>query len=402
MTKKNARFSVAMVLGLLLACSSLSLIPTQVFAQSLWISQQDLRQLPQSGKAYEDMRDHADSNSWPDPGLTDNDAGHRHSGIYTLAGYYMWVITGEQQYLTKVTDQLRGIMALISNGQAVSGHRDWESHHTGRKLAPHVIAADGIKGQDPDFDRDFESFLKTLATFQHPKGGSPRTLMQCAEVRPNNIGTMCRLALVSIHAYLQDGTVDITRLINIQKGFLGDRGAYDNFAFGNLDWQCNPNQPVAINPPGCTIQVGGETLDVGGGQPEELRRGSFEFPLPRVGYHWTNLQGVVPLTQLLHGLGHPAWEWSNQAVKRALDFVHRPIFSPCDSSGCSPFPASGDDKYVPFIANCAIGTNYTTEVPAGTGRTLAWTDWTHGPNSPVCGATQNTTTPMPPENLSIQ
>ena len=159
----------------------------------------------------------------------------------------------------------------------VSGHRDWESHHTGRKLAPHVIAADGIKGQDPDFDRDFRSFLETLSAFQHPQGGSPRTLMQCAEDRPNNIGTMCRLALVSIHAYLQDETVDTDRLINIQKGFLGDRSAYDNFDFGNLDWQCNPNQPVAINSPGCTIRVGGETLEVGGGTSRRITLGEFRI-----------------------------------------------------------------------------------------------------------------------------
>ncbi|MCZ6667764.1 MAG: hypothetical protein O6932_03765 [Gammaproteobacteria bacterium] len=402
MIKKNVLLFVAMVLGPLLACSFLSLIPTHVFAQAIWISQQDLNQLPQSGAAYEDMRDHADG-SWVDPGLTDQDE-RRDSGIHTLAGYYMWVLTGERQYLTKVTDQLRGIIGLIVDGEAVSGHTDWESHHTGRKLTAHVIAADGIRGQDTAFDSDFADFLIVLSTFQHPSGGggSPSRLQDCSEDRPNNIGNMCRLAMVAIHAYLQDNTIDMDRLINVHKGYLGDLSAYNSFKYGNLEWQCDPDNPVGINPAGCTIQVSGETLDVGGGQTEELRRGAFEFPLPPVNYHWTNLQGVVPMTQILHNLGYTAWEWSDQAVKRALDFNHRPIFSPCSGSVCSTNPAVGDDKYVPFIANCAIGTTYPTQVPSGKGRTLAWTDWTHGPNSPVCGVTQNHTTPMPPENLSIE
>jgi hypothetical protein len=71
--------------------------------------------------------------------------------------------------------------------------------------------------------------------------------------------------------------------------------------------------------------------------------------------------------ELLYRAGYTAaYGWSDSALKRAVTWLYT-----VDS-----FPASGDNKWVPWLANFAYGTSFATSAKTR-GKSMAWTDWTH-------------------------
>ena len=93
---------------------------------------------------------------------------------------------------------------------------------------------------------------------------------------------------------------------------------------------------------------------------------------------WGALGSALVEAELLKHAGYTdVYQWSDSALKRALDWLHT----------IDQFPAQADDGYAPWIANAAYGTSYPA--PARTnGKAIGWTSWTHAKS----GTTTTTTT----------
>jgi hypothetical protein len=77
------------------------------------------------------------------------------------------------------------------------------------------------------------------------------------------------------------------------------------------------------------------------------------------------LQGLFVSAELLYRTGRYGnpYDWSNQALKRAMNFMQR-----------SGWGISNVAAYVPWLANKRYGASYP-EKANGTGRIMAWGNW---------------------------
>ncbi len=157
-------------------------------------------------------------------------------------------------------------------------------------------------------------------------------------------------------------TTELARVATVFRGWLGDRSAYSGFKYGDLAWQCDPAQPVGINPTGCSRD--GIALD--GALPEELRRGgALMWPPTPTDYAWEGLQGALLQAEILARHGYDAWSWSDRASLRAARLLY-------DRAG---WPAVGDDQWQPWLLDARYGTSYRGPAPARTGKNFGYTDW---------------------------
>ena len=119
--------------------------------------------------------------------------------------------------------------------------------------------------------------------------------------------------------YLGDAA-ELARTALVFRGWVGDRTAYDGFSYRNdLSWQADPRQPVAINPRGAVKD--GRSID--GSMPEEMRRGcALQWPPCPTNYPWEGLQGALVQAMILSRQGYDVWAWQDQALLRAVQFLH--------------------------------------------------------------------------------
>jgi hypothetical protein len=179
---------------------------------------------------------------------------------------------------------------------------------------------------------------------------------------------MAGASRIAAGLYLGD-TVDVARAATVLRGYLGDRGAYAGFKFGELSWQADPLAPVGVNPPGATRSG----LDIGGALPDDMRRGcAFTVAPCHTGYAWEALQGVLVQAELLSRHGYPAFAWGDSAVLRAALFLRRLDMLYGD------WWAVGDDTWQAWLLNHAYGTALPATTPARHGKVLGWTDWVYG------------------------
>jgi len=229
-----------------------------------------------------------------------------------------------------------------------------------------VIAADLIDlgGYDGALDDRFRAWLSAVRT-ESLDGG---TLIETHERRPNNWGTMSGASRAAADAYLGDAA-DLDRAATVFRGYLGDRGAYAGFAFGDTSWQADPSQPVGVVPTGA-VKAG---LLIDGALSDDMRRGcAFAIPPCATDYAWEGLQGVVVQAEILARRGYDAFGWQDSAVLRAVEFLDRidGLFG--------GWWAASDDAWQPWVINSAYGTRFRVVSPAGAGKIMGWTDWVFG------------------------
>lgn len=312
--------------------------------QGVWTSASELAGLPTSGAAWNGLLADADQAvGIPNVANQDDDA-----DVIVLAKALVFARTGDASLRQEVVD---GCMAAI--GSEAGGR----TLALGRNLIGYVVAADlvGLSAQD---DAAFRAWLEHCrsATFDG------RTLTATHEERPNNWGTHAGASRAAVAAYLGD-TLELDRCAQVFRGWLGERGAYAGFEWGELDWQADPAQPVGINPRGALRD--GHSLD--GVLPDDQRRaGTFTWPPPKENYVWEALQGALAQAVILSRYGYDAWEWSDQALLRAVTWLH---------VQCA-FPANGDDTWQPHIVNFFYAADFPAPVPSSPGKNLGWTDWT--------------------------
>jgi hypothetical protein len=325
--------------------------------RGIWISPDELARLPTRGPAWEALRGYAD---WPHPppALAENNSP---ANTATLARALVYARTGATAYRDMVMDALRAIVdAGTYSGDALA---------LGRNLAAYVISADlvGLPRDMSLFRLQWRAKLRELRST--PTTGAAANLVDSHERRPNNWGTMAGASRIAIALYLDD-RVDLDRAATVFRGYLGERGAYSGFVFGgpfqsrDHSWEADESAPVGINPRGAT-KAG---LSIDGVLPDDQRRGGpITGGITRENYVWEALQGAVVQGTLLHRAGYPAWSWGDQALLRALTWLH----------DVADFPAVGDDRLIPWLANHYLGTTFPAEAPTSPGKVMAFTCWTH-------------------------
>ncbi len=310
-----------------------------------WISLDEIRSLPMSGPAWENVKKNADSNIGT-PNLSNQDDP---TNVAVLAKALVYARTGEERYRTEVINACMAAMNTENGGRTLA---------LARELIAYVIAAD-LVGLPPDKDTEFQAWLRTTLS----KNLSGRTLRSTHEDRPNNWGTHSGASRMAVAIYLGDDQ-ELDAAARVFKGYLGDRDSYASFDYGELSWQVNASLPVGINPKGAVKN--GHSVD--GVLPDDQRRGgSFSWPPPKENYVYEALQGALAQAIILHRAGYDVWNWEDKALLRAFNFLHDVV----------DFPATGDDTWEAHIVNYYYGEDFPARVPAQSGKNVGYTDWTH-------------------------
>jgi hypothetical protein len=314
----------------------------------VWITPQEIAALPASGPAWANVLAWAQQDSsQPNLGSQDDQ-----TDAVVMAKALIYVRTGQAAYRQQVVGAVGAAIGTEEGGTALA---------LGRNLTAYVVAAD-LVGLPPDLNHQFRQWL---AAVRH-KEFEGRSLVGTHEERPNNWGTHAGAARIAIARYLGD-RADLQRAATVFYGWLGNRNAYAGFNYGSdLSWQCNPSQPVPVNPPGCMIA--GQVAD-GILTDDQRRAGSFTWPPPQENYVWEALQGTAAQAWMLSRAGYPAFEWEQQALLRAVTWLHQQ----------AQFPAAGDDTGTPWLINAIYGQSFPANMPAKPGKNgLGFYDWLLG------------------------
>ncbi len=311
----------------------------------IWSSAAELAALPMSGEPWQALKDDADT-YWGIPNLSDQED---KANIYTMSKALVYARTGIESYRTEVIDACMQAIDSEDGGRALA---------LARNLAAFVIAAD-LVGLPPEEDAIFRDWLETVR-FEDLSGG---TLLSAHEDQPDNPGTHAGASHAAVAVYLND-QAELDHIAQVFKGWLGDRGSYADFAYGDLDWQSDPDRPIGINPIGAVIQG----YNVDGVLPDEQRKaGGFTWPPPKRGSVYESLQGALLQAIVLHRAGYDVWNWEDRALLRAFTWLH----------DVADYPAAGDDLWQPFIINYYYGTDFPTPSISRPGKNIARTCWTH-------------------------
>lgn len=321
----------------------------------IWIANATLADLPMSGPAWVNLKTTADENVGIVT-LSDQDAD---ANVNILAKALVYARTQDSRYRSDVRTGIEIItwQNTEDKGRVLA---------LGRELAAYVLAADliDLAHYDPALDTQFRTKLRELLS-KPLEGWSNelRSIREAHELRPNNWGTHAGASRLAVAIYLDD-KAEIERGALILRAYLGDLSAYNGFEYADdLSWHADASRPTGVNPKGATKE--GHSID--GALTEEMRRGApFQWPPVATNYPWEALQGVVVQAALLEKAGYPAWEWQDQAILRAVQFLY-----------ALGWPAQGDDEWIIPVINCVYGTNFPTATPAHPGKNMGWTSWTH-------------------------
>jgi len=317
--------------------------------RGIWVSARELAALPESGAAWEALREAAEQ-PVESPDLSDrNDI----DNVRVLARALVYARTGAERHREEVIAACAAIPGTEDRGTTLA---------LGRELIAYVVAADLVKLPEAA-DREFRDWLRSVTRKELRDG---RTLVSTHEDRPNNWGTHAGASRAAVAAYLGD-RAELERCARVFKGWLGDRSSYAGFRYGDdLSWQADPERPVGINPRGASKD--GRSID-GVLADDQRRGGAFGWPPAKENYVYEGLQGALAQAVILHRAGYDPWEWEDRALLRAFRWLHEE----------AAYPAEGDDGWQPHLVNHYYGSRFPAPVPGRPGKNVGWTDWTHPP-----------------------
>ena len=323
-------------------------------AAEVWTSPAELRRLPTEGAAWKALVATADDR----PGAADLADQNSVHDVRTLAAALVHARTGAAEYRRRAA---KGI------DDAIGTERGGRTLALGRNLVGYVVAADliDLRSFDAEADGRFREWLEEVRDERLDDG---RTLRETHAERPNNWGAMAGASRAAVAIYLGDDD-DLEQAANVFRGYLGDRAAYAGFEFGDdLSWQADADAPVGVNPAGTTR----DGIALGGALPDDMRRGCpLRTPPCRTGYAWEALQGLLVLAEILSRQGFDAWDWSDRALLRAVEYLYD-----LDRRYGGWAPA-GDDGWQLWLVNRAYGTDFEDDTPTRPGKNMGFTDWTH-------------------------
>lgn len=317
----------------------------------IWLSAAEAQMLPRSGEGWALVMEFADNSvANPNPG-NQND----NTDAAVIARALVHLATGSAQFRDEVISALEKVQTW--DPDANSGTNVLS---VCRNLAAYIVAADMVGYRT----EAFESWIRDVLSTTFTGGGGNHTVAEHHDLRPNNHGTHAGVSRLVAAIYLGE-TEEAEKAIAVFRGYLGDRAAYSGFKYGPLAWQVDATKPVGINPKGAKLVIGGAERDVDGVLPDDQRRQDehgyplISWPPGPEGYVWEALQGVVAMARIVERYGYTdVWSWSDSAILRAVQWLHKPHFAP---SGSEPFPAEGDDTGTPWIINDVYGTSFPTK-----------------------------------------
>ena len=323
-----------------MGCCALS--PRVATAQSMWLSRDEVAALSTHTPAWAQLRTAADADI-PKPDLSDQDES---TNVHVLAKALVFARTGETKYRDAVVGNCTEAMGTEEKGRTLA---------LGRKLAAYVIAADLVGFRD-------EKFLDWLRVVRQRNLGG-RSLITTHCDRPNNWGAHCGASRIAVAVFLNDRE-DLERAAAVFRGWLGNRASYSRFKFDrDLSWQVDPLNPVPLNPQGAMKD--GHSID--GSLPEDMRRGGpFAWPPRRTEYPWGALNGAVLQAELLTRQGYPAWQWEDDALLRAVRYLH--------GLGWQP---DAEHQWMLYLVNRRYQAKFPVPPKVAAGKNMAWTNWTH-------------------------
>jgi hypothetical protein len=307
--------------------------------------------------------------SWGSADLKNQD---NKQDVYALAGALVYARTGDATLRAKVRD------AIIAAKRTLDESSEWQERSSvlssGRQLGGYVIAADliNLRSFDPSADNEFRTWLSAIRTTNIGTHGRWKSITYTCENAAANWSTFACASRIAASLYLGD-TADVQRAASIIRAFLGERSYYPANAPGQngyfmhtadyqTSWACNESTWTAVNP---ACAKSGVNLD--GVLVEDVSRGGpCCTPVGAgISYSWEALQGLYVSAELLYrtgAYGNP-YQWSNQALKRSMDFMQR-----------SGWGITSVATYVPWMANRRYNTSYPL-VASSNGRIMAWGDW---------------------------
>ncbi len=325
----------------------------------IWISPEEIMNLPMSGAAWTRVQSAANS-SWGSANLGDNNSSH---DVNTLAGALVAVRTGNSAMRSKTIAGLQSAMnSPLTRALELS-----------RGLQTYVIAADIIGYRTPEFEAWVREMLNKNVS-PHTGGSqlcnSSGVALSCSGIggvvctalrSANNWGGHARASAIASALYLNDNTL-LNKLINAHKAFIG-MDVPNNLYCENTNWHADSNNKYGVNKTGSTISG----RDASGILPEDWRRGSeYKWPPTFSGYMWEGMQGYVVSAVMLQRSGDLAFSAGENAVVRSMNMLY---------SGIN-YPAGSDDTWIPWLVNYYANTNFPTGA-AVSGKNMGWTDWTH-------------------------
>jgi hypothetical protein len=337
----------------------------------IWISRPEVQRLPVGGPAWSSLSQRADQ-PLGDADIADQDTEH---DVTTFAAALVYARTNSSRLRQKAATGIMDAIGTEKGGRTLA---------LARALMPYVLAADliDLRDLDPGKDRVFRRWLSKVRTERLEPRARP-TLVETHEFAANNWGTHAGASRIAADVYLGDRK-DLARAAAIFKGYTGDRSTYAGFNFGDDEsWQADPKRPVPIVGKGA--RRGGQLLD--GALPDDMRRGCPRRPDPcPTRYPWEAMQGIVAQAHLLTRQGYDAWEWGDQAVRRAAEF----LYGLNRSSPHEDWNAPGGNEWIPWLLNARYGTDFEAKVPAKPGKAVGFTDWT----DPAPCAAESCTAPV--------
>lgn len=352
------------------------------------LSRAHILQLPAEGAAWDNVV------SWADDPLGDLDPFNQNSNsdMVVLAAALVFVRTGDTTYRDKAKN------ALLNLGSTEVPSPVAEVLGLCRNIGAYVCAAD-LLNQMGALDAGELTTLDTYFTTRRDSTTTSdgRSIVTCHETRPNNFGTHAGFARMMIDKFIEDDA-DFDAAVEVAKRWFGDPTSSFNFTESNYgadtSWQAEayPNF-FGINRLGTTLTTGAGVIDIDGGLPEEIRRSGVtaaalnSWPSdvnPQTNtYNWEAMQGATMQVVLLNHQGYPAFQWSDQALLRAHEFITTDLGDPAvgDPPGTS---TSDDDTWQPWIINYFYGTSYTAlesgeSTDAGRpGKNFGFADWIWG------------------------
>jgi hypothetical protein len=342
--------------------------PLQSGGIGMWISQSELMSLPTSGAAWDKMRTAA-YGSWGTADLNNKDNKH---DINLLAGALVYARTGDTSLRGKVRD------GIIAAKRTMDESSEWQTRDgvlsAGRQIGAYAISADliDLKSFDASADNELRSWLTAIRTTNIGTHGRWKAITYTCENAAGNWNTFACASRIAASIYLGD-TADVDRAASIIRAFFGERSAYPANAPGRngyfehtagyqSSWACVDPTWTGINP---SCAKSGVNID--GVLVEDASRGGGCCVLQGSGisYSWEALQGLFVSAELLYRTGRygDPYTWSNQALKRSMDFMQR-----------SGWGISNAATYVPWMANARYGTSYP-QAASFSGRIMSWGNW---------------------------
>lgn len=291
------------------------------------LSQEEIASAPMPNSTVLEWASH----NTDSPNLSDQDD---QTGAAVLAKAIVYAKTRDVAYQIDVVDAIESAMETENGGRTLA---------LGRNLAPYVIAADLVNYRDAEFI----SWLDEVRYESLGGRAGIDTVQESAMRDASNWGANARASAVAAAIYL--GEEDTLR--ELAGRFYDWSGVYNSeIHFGSdLSWHVDPQRPIGINPAGS--EKNGHRID--GVIPDDQRRGgSFSWPPPCENYAWGNLQGTVGAAWLLNQAGYNAWNWNDQAVLRAVEWLYY------SGDGKSICPATGDDTGTLHAINGAYNVYY--------------------------------------------